>query len=337
MGYDFFDKISDIFEEISIKGRLLIISDPYLFNLYGNQVCNQIKGKFEFDKKFIQDSSLKTSLLLAEELLINDYDYIVGIGGGKILDVCKHSAHISKKKFVSIPTSISNDGISSPISVLKLDNGKVKSLGSSTPFAIIVDTKVISQSPIQLIKAGIGDTLSNYTALHDWQIAEKAQRDRVNDFAFLMSSLSFNNLFNSALLDLTDINLLSILVQSLVLSGIAMEISGTSRPCSGSEHLFSHALDFYYNKNNLHGFQVALGSIVMAKIQGGDYQKLINYLERYNVSVNPKELNISKKEFIFCMNNAKKVRPDRYTILNEVEFSSKELSILYEELLSKLK
>src|SRR4030095_6851708 len=53
-----------------------------------------------------------------------------------------------------------------------------------------------------------------------------------------------------------------------MLNGIAMEVCGSSRPASGSEHLISHALDAVSTRPRLHGLQVGVASYLVSLLQG---------------------------------------------------------------------
>ena len=144
-----------------------------------------------------------------------------------------------------------------------------------------------------------------------------------------------NSLLQAQFTTIND-NFIEALVNSLVLSGIAMDFAGTSRPVSGSEHCFSHALDYYCNKTNLHGIQVALGTIVMLKTIGKDYSKLLSYLRKFDVDINPSHLSIDEDTFVICMQNASSMRKGRYTYLDEIDLSDGRLRRLYRELVEEL-
>ena len=329
------DKIEEILKNSNIKGNFILVTDEVIYNLYGEKVINQLKNISNVNVVYVKDNSLSYSISLAKMVIQNEIDNVVGLGGGRVLDVCKYAAYMSKKTFISIPTTIANDGIASPIAVLKQDNGKVKSLGSKMADVILIDTKLISEGPTSLIKAGIGDTISNYMALIDWKLADMRGIEKINDMAYLMSKESLNTLmkteYNSICLEFIEV-----LANSIVLSGVAMNIAGTSRPVSGSEHLFSHALDFYTDNNNLHGLQVALGTVTMLKIINQDYSKVIDYLKKFDININPKNLNISEEDFIKCIIEAPKMRTNRYTYLNEIELKEENLRKIYKELVEEL-
>ena len=122
---------------------------------------------------------------------------------------------------------------------------------------------------------------------------------------------------------------MDVLAKSLVLSGIAMDYAGSSRPVSGSEHLFSHALDYYCEKQNLHGFNVALGTVAVLKIIGENTQEVVDYLKKFEVDVNPLHMDIPVDTFIYCMQHATEMRNNRYTYLHEADLNEKKLKKIY--------
>lgn len=330
------DKIAWYLRDWDIKGKAIVITEKNIDKIYGEQIRSQLYDLYVSETSYIEQNSIEAAMKLGEHILSENIDYIVGFGGGRVLDTCKYASYISKRRLISIPTAVSNDGIASPIAVLKKQDGIQTSLGSVSPYAMIIDTDIISNSPISLIKAGIGDTISNYTALSDWKNASEKGKDTMHDIAYLMSSTALDVLLNSQFKSISE-RFIENLVQSLVLSGIAMKFAGTSRPCSGPEHLFSHALDFYCSSYNLHGLQVALGSIIMSKLQGLDYSFLIEYLDRFEVGINPRELNISEVDFIYCIKEAKNMRLGKYTFLSEENYDDTLLTELYQEICSELK
>ncbi len=106
-------------------------------------------------------------------------------------------------------------------------------------------------------------------------------------------------------------------VEALISSGVAAGIAGSSRPCSGSEHLFSHALEYITNKG-LHGERCGLGTVMMAKLHGLDYEKIIDTLKIINAPTTAYELGISKEDIVKALMLAKDIRPERYTILHKI-------------------
>lgn len=329
------DQVSNILSENNISGKILYVSDPVVDSLYGESVKNQIKEVGRLKEEYVDYNTIAYAMSIAERVIATDVDCIVGMGGGKALDVCKYAAYISKAPFLSIPTTAANDGLASPVAVLKRQDDKPKSLGCQMASMILIDTTVIAQGPKQLIKAGIGDTISNYMALMDWDLACKRGKDVMNGYAYLMSRSSLDALMKTQYDSITP-DFVEVLVNSLVLSGIAMDFAGSSRPVSGSEHLFSHALDYYSEKKNLHGIQTGLGTVAVLKLIDEDTTQVVDYLKRFEVDVNPKHLGIDEATFILCFQKATSMRTNRYTYLHEIDLSTDRLKQVYNWLTTEL-
>lgn len=328
-------EVESTLKDAGISGKILYVSDPYVDSLYGSVVRPQLEAVGRIKEQSIDYNTIAYAMEVAERVIATDIDCIVAMGGGKTLDVSKYAAFISKRPFLSIPTTIAHDGIVSPIAVLKRQDSKPKSLGCAMPSIIILDTKLVSTCPPQLIKAGIGDTISNYMALKDWDFAVSKGKDEMNGYAYMMSKTSLDALMKTQY-DHICPEFLDVLANSLVLSGIAMDYAGSSRPVSGSEHLFSHALDYFCEKQNLHGLNVALGTVAVLKIIDEDPTDVIRYLKKFEVDVNPMHMGISEDTFIYCMQHATEMRSNRYTFLNEADLNKVKLKRIYKELVNEL-
>jgi len=334
IGQGYIDLVEQTLSENDISGKILYVSDPIVDKLYGEKVRKQIMAVGRIKEESVDYNTISYAMTVAERVIATDVDCIVGLGGGKVLDVCKYASYISKKPLLSIPTTMANDGIASPIAVLKRKDDKPKSLGCATPKMLLLDTDLILKGPSALIKAGIGDTISNYMALKDWDFACSKDKDVMNGYAYMLSKIAFDMLMSTKH-DSVCSDFLEVLANSLVLSGIAMDFAGSSRPVSGSEHLFSHALDYFSKKPNLHGLQVALGTVAVSKLIGDDCGEILDYLHKFEVDVNPKSLEIDKDTFVYCMKHATSMR-NRYTHLNEADLSDGKLKDLYDELVKIL-
>ena len=257
---------------------------------------------------------------------------VVSFGGGTINDVCKLASKYANTELISIPTIISNDGVCSNVSVLKIDDTHTDGFASKAPDAVLVDIDIIKNSPARYLKAGICDILSNYSSIWDWDLAISKGKEEPNDLARIMSSNAFWSLFN--LPDNIEEDLkIKIVCESIILSGLAMEIKGNTRPCSGSEHLFNHAMVSRHPEVRvLHGYLVGLGSLVSAILQKQNFNKLVSFLKRNDIDVRPSTLGISKEVFVDAWLHAKETRPSRYTILNEIKLTENLLLEIYDKI-----
>ena len=152
--------------------------------------------------------------------------------------------------------------------------------------------------------------------------------------AFLLSEYAANSILNLAAssLKLRETQFLRQVVGNLVLSGLAMDIAGTSRPSSGSEHLISHSLDRLYNLDKYHGEQVVFGSIVACYFQKGDWKKLVKVYREIGLPVSCKQLGVSYTQMSKAIVKAPQTRPDRFTILSQFNFSETHLIKVLEEI-----
>lgn len=323
--------IEDVLIENKINGKILYVSDKIVDSIYGSVVKSQLCKIGKVKEELIEQNTISYAMSVAERIIATDIDCIVGVGGGKVLDVCKYASFIAKVPILSVPTTIANDGIASPIAVLKRQDGKPKSLGCAVPNIILLDVDVVYNGPIQNIKAGIGDTISNYMSLLDWNLAAERGFDQINGYAYLMSKTAVDALLSTNY-DKICPEFIEVLANCVIASGLSMDFAKSSRPVSGSEHLFSHALDYYAKTKNLHGIQVALGTIASLKIIGHNYEKIGNYLKKFNIDIKPSNLGIDVDTFVFCFQNATGMRKNRYTYLNEVDLSEGKLRKIYDEI-----
>lgn len=187
-------------------------------------------------------------------------DAIVAVGGGMAVDYAKYAGFLVKKPVIAVPTALSNDGFCSPGASLKVA-GKRVSCPAELPFGVVIDTTVIAGSPPRFTYSGIGDLLSKYSAVFDWKLAYWETGEQVNDFAVLIALQSVENFVNYPNTSILDLDFIKLMAGALVMSGVAMEVSGSSRPASGSEHLISHAYEKVAQQPSMHGLQVGLASI----------------------------------------------------------------------------
>ena len=105
---------------------------------------------------------------ILDEARLGDYEVVVGVGGGKAVNVAKACGFKLGIPMVSVPTALSNDGIASPIAVISNSaNGQHTSFGVGMPVAVVVDLELVRSAPAESTRAGIGDLISNISALHD--------------------------------------------------------------------------------------------------------------------------------------------------------------------------
>ena len=265
------------------------------------------------DTKSIRDIEKKVSQ--------NKSDLIIGIGGGRSVDIAKMIGFNLGLPFVSVPTSASHDGIASPFVSIKGD--KPHSLVTTAPLGVFVDVDIMKRAPKKLLASGCGDLIAKITAVRDWQLSRDKTGEYYGRYSADLASMSAKILMESSErfskkgLDVREI------VEALISAGVASCIAGSSRPCSGAEHLFSHAVDKLEPGVGLHGEKCGIGTIMMAKLQGQDWKKIVNTLKNVGAPTTAKEIGLKSTTLVKALMIAQSLRPERYTILNEVNMTEK--------------
>lgn len=237
---------------------------------------------------------------------------VVGLGGGKALDVAKYVAFLGSLPYYAVPTSLSNDGFCSPQSSLTV-RGKRRSLPAALPFGVVIDTEVCRDAPQNLTLSGIGDLVAKLSAVWDWKLAFRETGEPVDDFAAMLSDGSIHTYLSHPTRDLEGIHLLA---TSLMLNGIAMEICGSSRPASGSEHLISHALDATSARPRLHGLQVGVATYIVSILQGNHPDRIASLFAKIGFWSAIAEDPFSRAEWREAVRVAPSVKEGFYTVLS---------------------
>lgn len=266
----------------------------------------------------IDSPRLEVAEKVANEANKRGITVFIGVGGGKAIDVAKYSAAKNNGYFISIPTAASHDGIASPFASLK-GLSKPTSISAVTPYAIIADINLIAKAPPRLLRAGVGDLIGKLTAVKDWQLAHRLKGEYYGEYAAQLALLSAKHVIRyHELIASGNSDGVRIVVEALVSSGVAMCIAGSSRPASGSEHLFSHALDIIAPGKALHGEQVALGTIMMLYLYGDSrWKKVKKIMKKIGLPTTAREIGIPVEKIVEALTMAHKIRPERYTILGE--------------------
>ena len=237
---------------------------------------------------------------------------IIGFGGGKALDVAKYVSFLTRIPYIAVPTSLSNDGFCSPQSSLTLE-GRRKSLPSAMPFGVAIDTEVCLAAPEILWLAGVGDLVAKLTAVTDWKLAFNAVGTLVDDFAALLSDATVFQFIARPHRDLEGVRLLG---TSLMLNGIAMEVCGSSRPASGSEHLISHALDSLGGPPRMHGLQVGIATYLVSLLQQRNSELIADLFDKTGFWRAIEAQPFSRAAWLQALRLAPGIKQDFYTVLS---------------------
>lgn len=310
------EQLPAVIAELDLPERGLIVCDSNTLKIAGRQVNEYLEIGGHPMKKVVVEGANSQELLRVEDAL-DGIDFLVGVGGGRPIDLAKQAGFNKNIPFVSIPTAASHDGFGSARSSIR-QAGRKTSMQAIPPIAVVADTTIISRAPSRLLAAGVGDIVSNQTAVLDWRL--DGQKADYSEYAAALSEMAAQLVEDGIekVASGTEEGV-RLVVKALISSGVAMSIAGTSRPASGGEHKFSHWLDANSDNPALHGEQCGLGSIVTMYLHGGDWEKIRDTLKAVKAPINSKGLGMDDGMVLSAFINSKEIRPQRTTILDKTE------------------
>ncbi len=327
-------KIRDVLDSLE-SSSVVMVAGEKSYEVAGLKIEKRIADLI-VHKFFVKKASIDEVRKAVISIGYTDIDCVVGVGGGKVLDVAKVLASELGVAFISVPTVASHDGIASPVASFKED-GKPISITVNPPTAILADLTILKHSPIRLLRSGYGDLISNVVAVKDWMLARDKVGEDYNEVAASMAIMPANFMLMSAeKLDLREFSHLEMLVRGLILSGVAISLVKSSRPASGSEHKFSHALDYLGYGHGTHGEQVGIGTIIMEylheKYYGtGDWELIKMSLEKIQAPTTAKEIGLTREQVLEALMYAKNIRKKRYTILEDVNPTKEDFEVVLDK------
>lgn len=315
-------RIPEAIKRLGLKGSALIIAGSKSFEIAGKTVYDFLEqANINVDTVLVSTATIRDVLAVEERIIEWKPQIIFGVGGGTKIDVAKISAAHQEIPFISIPTALSHDGIASPLASVK-GFDKPYSIRAQAPLAIIADIDVISQAPWRSTISGCGDVISKFTAVKDWRLAHEEKNEYYGEYAASLALMSATLVEeNSKLIQPNNDEGLRIVLEALISCGVAMSIAGSSRPCSGSEHLFSHALNLLTESDSMHGEQCGVGSIMITYLYGANWKRIRNNLKCLGAPTTAKELGVKDKDLIKALEIAATIRPERYTILQKMKMN----------------
>jgi glycerol-1-phosphate dehydrogenase [NAD(P)+] len=315
-------RIPEVAKRLDLRGKALVMSDSKCYDIAGRAVSGFLEESgLAVDFLLVKTMNIKDVLAIEDEIKKLKPQVLFGVGGGTIIDAAKVSSGSQNIPFISIPTTVSHDGIASPLASIK-GSDKPYSILAQAPLAIIADTDVIAQAPWRFVVSGCGDVIAKFTAVKDWKLAHLENNEYYGEYAASLALMSAKLVIENAdLIVYRKSEGLRVLLEALISCGVAMSIAGSSRPCSGAEHLFSHALDLVNSHHAMHGEQCGVGSILTAYLYKSNWQRIRKTLKQIGAPTTANELDVKDADVVKALELAAKIRPERYTILNKLNLN----------------
>jgi len=316
------NEFGEFLHNLTKPKKVSLITGIHVKKILKQRIEKSLKiKKIKFVWHTSKDNQIRDLKKIQIEVKKDHSDIVVGIGGGRSVDTAKLIAFNLDIPFVSVPTAASHDGMASPFVSIKSD--KPHSIVATAPLGVFVDIDIIKKAPSRLLASGCGDLVANISAVKDWKLG----RDKTGEY---YGRYSANLAIMSARIVMAKSSQYAkngldarVIVEALISAGVASCIAGSSRPCSGAEHLFSHALDKIAPGKGLHGEKCGIGAIMIAKLQGQDWGKIVKTLKDVGAPTTAKQIGITEEQIIDALMIAQDLRPERYTILKEIQMTER--------------
>jgi len=314
IGHDVFGQLPAVCEDLNLGSSALMISGKSTMALAGNRVYEILATTCSVTPHIADE--INATVIKEAEKAAKEADFLIGVGGGRVIDTAKIVSYNLDRPFISIPTAASHDGIASARASVAIEGGH-SSLEAHPPIAIVADTGIIAQAPHRLLASGCADVISNYTAILDWELAHRVRGEAMSEYAIALSKMTAEILVKNAhLIKPHQEQSAWFVTKALVSSGVAMSIAGSSRPASGGEHKFSHALERLAPGKALHGESCGIGTIISMYLHGGDWRGIRTSLRSIGAPVTPADVGIDDAVAVEALLMAKDIRPERFTIFD---------------------
>ncbi|MBQ6164425.1 MAG: sn-glycerol-1-phosphate dehydrogenase [Clostridia bacterium] len=253
--------------------RAFLIADENTFAAAGDRVTDNLEQngvpytRFTYGKERVEpDEKALGSLILHFD---HRCDILVAVGSGVINDITKILAKLTGLPFIVVATAPSMDGYASSTSSV-IRGGLKVSVDSACPDVILGDTDVLKNAPPLMLQAGLGDMLAKYTSLCEWRIGREVTGEYYCEEVAKMIRAAVKKCVDNAPGLLTgDPAAVNAVMEGLIISGVAADWAGVSRPVSGTEHYFSHLWDMraleFGTPWSLHGVQCGIGELLTLK------------------------------------------------------------------------
>jgi glycerol-1-phosphate dehydrogenase [NAD(P)+] len=268
-------RVADVFRAQFGTRAAVVVADTDTFNVAGRAVQDALRaaGVNAHPPFIFTDPELYAQYAFVDDLdaWMKTHDAVpVAVGSGTINDLVKLAAHHAARPYMAVATAASMDGYTAFGASITKDGSK-QTFECPAPVAVVADLDVIGAAPPELNASGYADLLAKNTAGADWIVADELNIEPIDATAWrLVQERLKDSVADPAGVRRGDAAALADLTEGLMMSGLAMQWTKTSRPASGAEHQFSHLWDMQRSSRGTdvpsHGFQVGIGTLAVARL-----------------------------------------------------------------------
>ena len=266
--------INELAAMVSDKHNILLVSDRNTYRVAGERILSLIGDRAEHSLVYDCDGFLvpnEEAVARLDGCVTDRTELIIGVGSGVINDLCKYVSHAHGLPYYIVATAPSMDGYASKGAAMLFDGMKITT-NADVPQAIIADTEILRNAPIEMLRAGYGDIIGKYSCLNDWRLSHTVNGESLCEYVYKLTRDTVDSVAGiGEAIAARDEKAIAALMRALVTVGVAMAYMGNSRPASGSEHHLSH----YFEVTGLlraepyfcHGTDVAYSTYVTALLR----------------------------------------------------------------------
>ena len=324
-------------KELGYK-KVYLVADKNTWKAAGMAAAKELEeAKVEFEKLVLDYDELIPDETVIGELMVafpKDADLVLAVGSGTINDLCKFISFQMGVDYIIFASAPSMDGFVSVGAALMLNHVKT-TVDTHGPVAVIGDTEILAEAPMNMITAGLGDTLGKYTCLLDWKLAHIINEEYYCEEVVNMVCRALETVMEqSGKIEDRNPEAIKAVTEALVLTGMAMSFVGNSRPASGCEHHLSHYWEMKFimegKKPILHGTKVGIGMITALKLYHMLAEENVDFDAAMN-KVYDKEAWISKINTCYEVAANGIIKLEEKSQKNDVEARNKRLAVMKEK------
>ena len=340
-------------EQIGVRDdNAVLVNDKNTWRVAGEKLSRSLLdfGFRQVETTMVEKGALRSEVDKSREKIRSLKPCVVfGIGGGVNMDIGKASGYLEGARWITVPTIFSTDAMTGINATFRAEksgvDGKPHSgdydLAVGPPLACIVDVDVVRNAPWRYEAAGFADYVAKMCAMEDWKIAFARGKDKdYSEYSVMLATAQTEYLMKNAVrVRRMEESAFNSFLLAMMNDGFLTQMGGSSRILFGSEHMVAQGLmeeQIRVGVRGLHGEQVAIGTILMAYLQGLNWVSVKKALEEADAPTTARQIGLDDQAIIRTLTRAKTIneswisdRPDIYTVLMErplSEESAKEIA-----------
>ncbi len=344
-GEDALERAADFCKTIGVKeDKAVLINDTTTWRIAGETLSQSLEkhGFKQIEIVNVEKGAVSSEVIKARERIrLLKPCIVLGIGGGVNIDIAKASAYLENCRWITVPTIFATDAMTGIKATFRGEKTGVDGkphegdydLTVGPPLACIVDTYIVRNSPWRYQAAGFADYIAKISAIEDWKLAySHGKTTNLSEYAITLANAQTRYLLENASRIKGKDEAFNAFLQAMISDGFLTEMAEDSRILFGSEHIVAQGFmeeQTRANVSGLHGEQVALGTILMAYLQGLDWMTIRRALEEVGAPVTAGQLGLADQAVINVLTRADKIneswlrdRPDFHTILIDKPLST---------------